>query len=504
MSKVASRSRNLKSNVIVGYIAQLGTIILTFVGRKIFLNFLSIDYLGINGLFTNVLTVLSLAELGLDSAVVYSLYKPVAENDTALIGSLLRYFRKIYVGLAIGIFAVGLGLIPFLGYIINSDLPQNDLILYYILFLINTVSTYFVAHKAALLTAYQEQRIQKMVVLFITLLQQLLQIVVLCLWRDYRAYVGAMVVCTILNALTLGTICTRTHNDVFREKRTVAFDRKPILRRIGSTLVYKLGGVAITHTDNILISTIVSTAAVGLYTNYYTVVCALQGFIAIVTTSLISAVGSLAATGNKSRQRQVFDAMQFAYNVIATLGGIGFYYLLNDVITLWLGESYLLSQAEVFAVAFNFYLTNAISPIWMFREANGLFDKVKYLMLITAACNIVLSIIMGIVWGVFGILFASALSRILTGVWYEPIILFRNVFAVSTADYWKGQACYCLQTVLAFGLSGMIVYLLPAGLFFLALKVVLVTLAVSSVFLVCNRKSQQIRTLLGLIKTGGK
>ena len=140
-----SRSKNALLNIVFGYAAQMGILILSFVGRRIFLRFLSIDYLGINGLYSNILTVLSLAELGLDTAVLYSLYKPVADNDIPLINSLLKYFKKIYTVLAVGIFAVGLALIPFLKFIVKSSLNDNSLIIFYLLFLVNTVASYFVA-----------------------------------------------------------------------------------------------------------------------------------------------------------------------------------------------------------------------------------------------------------------------------------------------------------------------------------------------------------------------
>lgn len=258
-----SRSKNALLNIVFGYAAQMGILILSFVGRRIFLRFLSIDYLGINGLYSNILTVLSLAELGLDTAVLYSLYKPVADNDIPLINSLLKYFKKIYTVLAVGIFAVGLALIPFLKFIVKSSLNDNSLIIFYLLFLVNTVASYFVAHKVAFLSACQEQRIQKLVMLSSNLILQVLHIIVLLIWKNYYVYVSATVVTTIINNLILNAICNKIHPHLREKTELVSFEKEPIRNRIYSTFVYKIGGVAINNTDNILISMLVSTAAVG-------------------------------------------------------------------------------------------------------------------------------------------------------------------------------------------------------------------------------------------------
>ena len=499
-----TRSKNAVLNIVFGYIAQIGILALSFFGRRIFLRFLSIDYLGINGLYSNILTILSLAELGLDSAVVYSLYKPVAEDNKPLIASLIRYFRKIYTILAITIFALGLAVIPFLGFIIKSDLPQSDLVAYYVLFLLNTVSTYFFAHKVALLSVYQEQRIQKMVSLCSSIVLQILHIIVLLIWKNYYIYIIITAFGTILNYIVLGIICDKIHPEIKKCKNNVPFDKKPIVQLIQSSFLYKIGAVALNNTDNILISVIVNTAVVGLYSNYLIVVNAIQGFISTITLSLISGIGNLSALGNKERQHDIFFMMLLFYHFIAITGGAGFFILFNDLITIWLGKEYLLSQATVFAIALSFYQTNSVSPIWMFREANGLFKEVKYLLLTTAFCNIVLSITLGYIWGTFGILIATSISRIITQVWYEPKILFNNVFGCTTKKYWKKQAKYFLLSCVVFIATYFATAYMPHSFAFLFFKAVVIVSISTLVFLVFNRNSKEYSMITSHIHLGRK
>lgn len=499
--KVNSRTQNARMNIFYGYIAQAGIIILSFVGRRIFLRFLAIDYLGINGLYSNILTILSLPELGIDAAVVYSLYKPVAEDDKELVRSLVAYFRKIYCILAFGVFAVGVMLIPFLEKLITSDLPTSDLVLYYVLFLIDTVASYFVAHKVALLSASQEQRVQKLVTLCCNLLLQILHIIVLLIWKNYYVYIAATVITTILTNTVLGIAAERLHPEVFEKKETVAIDKKPIRDRIFSTFLYKIGVVLINSTDNILISVLVSTVAVGYYSNYYTVTTAVTGFITIITTSLVAGIGNLAAKGTNKEQSDLFDMVLFFYHAVAAMGLIGFSLLFNDLITLWLGEEYLFDSKTVFIIALNFYLANAISPVWMFREANGMFQMVKYLLLIRAGLNIVFSIWFGMLWGVFGIFLATAVSLVLSNFWYEPRILSKYVLQRSQWMYWGKQAKYCLTTMVCYGLSYLAIRHFGNSIPLFIGKTGIVCLITGSVFLILNFKTPEFKKLKSYLKT---
>lgn len=490
MQNQNSRTKNLKLNVIYGYIAQIGILILAFVGRRIFLNFLSADYLGINGLYSNILTILSLAELGMDTAVIFSLYKPVADDDKALVASMMRFFKKVYSAIAVLIFVVGLCLIPFLGYLINSDLPMNDLVFYYVLFLINTVASYFVAHKVALLTAYQEQRIHKLVTLSANLILQLLHIIVLLIWRNYYVYIIATVCSTIISNIILSYICSKKHGDIFKVKEPIEFEKKPIVKRISSVFLYKIGTVLINSTDNILISVLVSTIAVGYYSNYYTVITAVNGFVSIISLSLMSGIGNFAAHGKTKEQGPLFDMMVLGFHFIAACGFVGFSLLFNNLITIWLGEQYLFDQLTVFIIALNFYINNAIAPVWMFREANGLFDKVKFLILIRAAFNIVLSILFGLYWGVFGVFLATAVSLIITSFWYEPRILSKEIFQRSQLVYWRKQVAYFAETVVAFALCYFATNHIGSSFGMLILKAMIVIFVVAVIFFTCNFKSK--------------
>ena len=486
-----TRSQNAKRNIVYGYIAQICTFLLSFVGRKIFLYYLSADYLGINGLYTNILTVLSMAELGIDSAFVYSLFKPVAERNYDLINSLLHFFRKFYLIFAIAVLAAGMAVVPFLKYIVKTDISQTDLVFFYVVNLFNMIITYFVAHKTALLTAFQEQRIQRFILLISNFLLQIIQIIVLITFKDYHIYVLSSAITLIIYNVVLSIATERLHPEVFKAKTNVVFDKSGLYKRIRATLMYRLGVVLITSTDNILISVLVSISVVGLYSNYYSVVNAFTTMIAVINASLIPGLGNMAVKEGRRQQKEFFDMMLLIYHLLAALGLIGFSLLFNDLITIWLGAEYLLDNATVFIISLNFYFTYAVAPVWILREANGLFDDVKYILLIRAAINIVLSIVLGMYLGTFGIFLATTISHLITNFWYEPGILSRKLFENMQKRYWLKQLKYMLITVVCYAACYFSIHNISCDVIALILKTVIVCAITILVFCLTNFRTAE-------------
>ena len=500
--KENSRTRNAILNIVVGIIAQIGILLLSFIGRSVFVRFLDSEYLGINGLYGNILSVLSLAELGMGSVTQFYLYKPVVEDNKPLIVSLVNFFRKIYLMISLAIFGIGILIIPFLKYIVNSDLSQTDLIVYYLLFLINSVISYFSAHKVALLAANQDTRLQKYVLLITNFGTQILHIIVLSIWHSFVIYVMVTVFSTLVNVILINYIGNKRY-PFLKTEDTIKIPEsylKGIKAKIKSTFVYKIGATIINNTDNILISIIVSTAAVGLYSNYSMIVLGVQGFISIITTALISGVGNLSAYGNKKKMKKVFNTMLLLYQLMATFGSICFFFLFDEFIPIWVGEKYLLDRFTVLAISLNFYLTTAISPIWMFREANGLFDKVKYLLLSTAIVNIILSVLFGNLWGTAGVLLATVVARILTQVWYEPKILFKNIFLSNTLSYWGRQIWYFILAFIVFILSNKVNMFLPHGFIGIILRGIAFGIITIIIFTIGNFKRDEFKEIFYLIK----
>lgn len=490
MSAKNSRTKNLLLNVGIGYLAQIITLLLQFVNRKAFLANLPVEYLGISGLFANILSVLALAELGADSAFVYTLYKPLAENDTKHVYSLLRYFRRVYMWLTIAVYACGLALVPVLKFIVNFDnsvgITTKEYTVYYIIYLTNTAITYLAAHCTTLLRANQDERVIRIFTLMTTIAMQLVQLVALYLWKNFAVYLCVILITTCVNTFIIVWVTKRRYPACLKKQGLVEVDKEGINRKVISTFLYKIGAVLVNNVDNILISILVSTTAVGLYSNYYTVTSAVQGLIAIVSTSLLSGLGNLFTNHDLQQQKRVFNIQLLLYHLIGAVGGIGFGLLFNDFIGLWVGKEYCFDNIIAIVLAVNFYIINSTAPVWLIREANGMFERVKYLMFIRAGVNLLLSWVLGKYYGVFGILLATGISLIVTSVWYEPGIIFKSIFKVRAWFYWKQQIRYFATTLTALVISVFAVCVLPGGLGGFVLKGCAIVLIVPGCFCVVN------------------
>lgn len=500
MPNISSRSRNVGINTAAGFFAQILILLLSFTGRTIFLRYLSVDYLGINGLYSNVLSVLSLAELGIGNVMAFSLYKPVAAGEEDIIVALLRYFKKLYTYVALGVTVIGLLLIPFLQYVIQSELDQRDLVIYYLLFLLNSVASYFVAHKTACITAYQDLYVLKNINVISLIIAYVVQIIMLIIFHNYYIYVSVSVLSTLLNNYLISRAANKRYPYINRKDIVATIPQNFIWQNVKATFLYKIGTTIVNNTDNILISAMIGTAWVGYYSNYYMVVAAIQAYLGIVITSLLPSIGNLNAEADKGKSKDMFFVTLLFFHWCAAFGSISIFLLFGDLIPIWLGTKYVLKPLVVFAISLNFYITNCVNPIWMFRETMGLFTKVKYLMLATAILNLVLSVALGEVLGLAGILLATAIARILTHIWYEPKILFREKLGGGLRRYWETQFRYLLLTVISGTLCYWVSLLFTHTLLTMVVKGLMFFCIITIIFMIGSFHSQELLQFFGYIK----
>lgn len=435
-----NRTKKSIVNIIstVGY--QLFTIVSNFVSRTIFIHVLGRGYLGINSLFTNVLSVLSLAELGVGSAMIYSMYEPLASDNHEKLASLVQYYRVVYRRISCIIFGAGIATLPFLNFIVNLQRPIKYIHLYYFLFLLNTVVSYLCTYKTSILTADQKTYVLKITNMLFDILKICLQIFVLLVLRNYLSYLLVQIACSISYNICSAHISSKTYPFINEPVPSLKNDeKKGIWRNIQDMFAYKVGGVILNNTDQLLISIIVSTEVVGLYSNYYTPVHAFAGITSGFFIAIQSSVGNLAVDSDQKRQFFIFKVLDMCSFWIYGLASICVTVLLQPFINLWLGNDYMLSQKLVYIMACNYYLTGVLYPIWCYRETVGLFKQTKYIMFLASGINIILSVIMGEVWGIEGILFATIVSRVTTNIWFEPLKLFHIYFHEKVYKYYLSQ-----------------------------------------------------------------
>lgn len=432
-----SRVEKTKKNFIYALILQITKILLVFINRIIFVRILGPVYLGINGLFSNVLSMLSVADLGITTAMMYSLYKPLAEHDENKISMYINYFKKVYNVIAIVVLIIGISLIPVLKYMVN--LPENvdNIYLYYMLLVLNTALTYLFVYKTTLLSADQKMYvINKYDTIFQFILFGL-QILVLLITKSFTLYLLSNLLCTLLSNIIKAKKTDELYPYLKKEYTPInKQEKKSIFTNIKSLFLYKIGGVIQSNTDNILISIFVGTIVVGYYSNYSIIIMTITSFIALIFASIKASVGNYVYTQNIEEQLKMYNILEIFNFWLVGFCFICFIELIPPFIEICFGKEYLLSQSVLILASLNFYTSNIRQTLWTYRETTGMYNNsIKYITLITAIINIILSILLGKYYGLNGIIAATIISRMVYAWWKEPKIIFNKYFKISSKNY---------------------------------------------------------------------
>lgn len=487
-----SRVHNAARNVAYGYAGTFLTMLLGFVSRTIFIQTIGITYLGVNGLYSNVLSVLSLAELGIGSAMNYSLYKPAAVGDREQLKSLMALYRRAYRWIAAIVAGLGLALLPFLGIIIKDPgaISSRQLTLFYLIFLFNTVTSYFVAYKFSLVVAEQKNYIQTRVNTITTLVVTLAQIIVLLVFRSFLFYLLSASVLQLAQKILVNAWFNRLYP--WLRDRTVrplsAAEQAPIKKNIKALIYHKIGSISVHQTDNILISTFINVTTVGLIANYTLITTTVNKLFYIIFNTTLSGIGNLIATEPVERQYFLFRVYRLMGFWLFGFAATAFLILISPFIQLWLGPERTIAAVVVWLIVADYYAQGHRLVVNNFKIAAGVFDDDKYVAIAQAVVNLVVSIVMVRLIGLPGI-YIGTLAQGLVCVLSRPVIVFRKVFHRKAADYYRESAVYLAVlalpaallllgrtwlladvTVARFAVMGLLVLLLPNGFFWLVFR----------------------------------
>lgn len=503
---IKSRKESSIRNLVFGVGYQCLNLILAFLCRTLLIHKLGSEILGINSLYSNILTLLSLAELGISNVMLFKLYKPISDGDEEKVSAYINYYRKIYNIIALVILVVGLAFVPLLQFIVSGDIgiAKSDLVVYYLIFLFNTVSSYFIVYKQTLINANQQYYVLKLFNMGSLLVQSALKITFLLIYPNYKIYLIIECVCNLVNNIALNFHANKKY-PLLKNKTAILDDgsKKSLIGDVKDTFLYKLGGVLISNTDSIIISVVLSTVLVGYMSNYNLVISALNGFISIITSAIFASVGNLAVENNAEKSNKIFNVVISIYHFIGAVCGICMLCLFNDFILMWLNTpNYLLDKWTVFALSFNFYFMTSITPIYIFRENYGLFKKAKYYLLAAAAVNLVTSVVLAHFIGLVGVVVGTIVCRLVTTFIFEPRYLFKTVFKKSSLSYFGRQLLMFSVTIIAF----IICYLvcgwinIGIGLWQFLVKAIICCCIVLSVFVICFFKTSEFKYIIGLMK----
>lgn len=431
-----NKTKKATQNIAYSMLNQILSLVLSFISRTVFINFLGVEYLGINGLFSDVLNLLSLADLGFNTAMTFSFYKPLAEKDYKKMAGLTHFYKKVYFIVTVLVAVVGIALIPFLKYIVNTETPINNLEIYYLLSLAGIIVSYVCVYKTSIIIASQNGYIITKITMITSIIKTVIQTISLVLWKNYIIYLMIGVVINLMNNIIASIVAEKQYPFIKEHHELSKDEQKNIFSNMGSIFIYKVSSVMMNATDNILTSIIVSTMMVGYYSNYLMLQNKINLFYSLIFTSMTASVGHLMIKGTTKRKYEIFNCEQIISFIICGIVIPCYVVLVNDFMNIWLGNEYVLSNAVTYCIGLNMYFGCVLQPLWSYREATGLYQKTKWVMFSCGILNIILSIILGMYMGLAGIILASVLSRLMTYIWYEPRLLFVEYFDKKPTKYY--------------------------------------------------------------------
>lgn len=497
--KNSSRTKNASRNALSAMMVQLIRIFLEFILRTFFIKTLGSEYLGVSGLFTNILTVLSFAELGIGNAIVFSMYKPILENDKEKVKSLMWVYKKSYTLIGVLVLIIGLILTPFIEVLVKGTPNINEnLKTIYILFLSNTAMSYFFMYKKSIILAYQKSFIVDMCKLFVEFLKVFLQILLLIITKNFIVYLIIQILCTFIDNLICSMIANKLFPYIKDKKRNKLSkkEKKQIFSNVKSLVLYKFGSIILNGTDNIIISTLYGLTTVGLLSNFNLLLNTITTLIGNALNGFTASIGNLNAETDNIKKEKIYNELFFLSIWIYGFCAIMFLVLSNDFIELWLGKQYTISKSIIYAMSLHLYINGIQYCGYIYRTTTGLFSKAKMLPLIAAVINIILSIVLGFKFGVVGVLIATTISRLCTTTWNDIYLVHKYVFNKKSMKFYIKYLTYSLITFLFCLVVIQICKFSATNIYQFILKAIIGVIAVNVLYIISFYKTKEFKCLM--------
>ena len=496
-------------NIAFGYISNILTLIGGFVLRTIFISHLGKTLLGVNDLYTDILSVLSMAELGVGTALNYSLYGPVARKEIDKVKSYMLLYKKAYRAIGCLIAVIGIAISPFLPVLVKNPgtIAAKELTLYYFIFLFNTVSTYFVAYKYSLVNAEQKNYIQTNIITITKLLTMGIQILIIVCTGNFVLYLIAAAVVELLQKIFVSIYLNRLY-PYLKDKEVEKLSKQEtgeIVTKTKALFLHKIGDVARLQTDSTIISAFIDVGLVGILGNYKMVISSVSNFVNIIFNSVLSSFGNLIATESKEKQYQAFRIYRFMACWIYGFSAVGFGMLLTPLITLWLGQEWALGTAVINCMLIDYYFKGDRIVLSNFKTAAGVFEQDKYLALIQGVVNLIISIVLVMQIGLVGVYIGTIVSGLIANV-TKPYIIYKHILQKPVKEYYLDSVKYfavMLGTIMIFMYLKKLLMTEVTYITF-ALMFIVITVIFNGLYLLLFRKTNEFQYLWNLVKRRGK
>ncbi|SKC33056.1 hypothetical protein CZ809_02585 [Photobacterium piscicola] len=499
------RTKSTIKNAMFSSANMIITIMLTFIYRTVFIQTLGVEYLGLNAVYTNILMILSLAELGVGQAIAFSLYKPISINDKEKVNALIQFYKKVYRYIGIGVLILGIGFMPFIHILIPSTSSLENIYLIFILFLFNSSLTYFWGYKRTLIIADQKEY---KLVPFTTVSQiSDISLRIICL-LIMNSFVFALVIqlfVKFFENVFINRYIDKEYDYIqFNDNRICSSELSVIKKNVKAMMMHKLGDISVNGTDNLIISSFIGVAALGVYSNYAMIIGIVISLFALIINSSIASLGNVIATESIERSEEVFDTVDFMSCWLFGWGSICFYILAQPFISLWLNDDFLLNNTVVILIAVNLFLLGPRASLGAVKSAGGIYTQDKYSPLIQGAVNLIISLILVKSLGITGVLLGTLLSSLFVPLWHRPYVVYKYLFKKSPLEYYKKLVFLSLSFFIIAVITKIIVdeitTVIINSLFQFFISILLCIVLPNILFILLNYKRKEALKILNYFK----
>ena len=498
------RTKKTFINMCAKFVNQIVVILLGLISRRVMIDSVGVQYLGINGVLENVFTIISLAESGIGVAMVYSLYKPLAEKNEYVIKGLMQFYRKSYHILAAFTLCAGLVMVPFLPVFLKGNTVNNTLIIYF-LFLFQAVTSYLFTYKVSLNNADQNQYIVTIINTISQTLVLIIKIAILYFWKNYIVFLTIDIIFNLARNLVISHIVDKMY-PFLKDKEHVVLDKEiknPLYKNIKALFIGKLGYIVSVASDNLVISSKLSVISVGLYSNYTTIISAASNFVKIFISSSMASVGNAVASETKENVYRIFKKMLFINFWIYIVCAVGMFCLLTPFVeNIWLGKEFGLGELTTFLIVFNFFLDGIMAPIDSVKSSAGIYWNDRYIPIAAAMLNLILSILFVQKYQIAGVLIGTIVSKITLNFWIQPLLVYKLLFKRRLLDYFVMIIKYLCAFfgIEALSYSALKMINLQMNFIILILEGILILIVVNIILWILFGRTAEFRNLMELVK----
>lgn len=482
-----SRTQNIKKNLIFNIIKFATNLLLQFVLRTVLIYYMGAEYLGLNGLFSNIFSFLNLAELGIGSAIVFSMYKPIAENDIEKVKALEHLYKKFYLIISIVVGVVGFAITPALPYLMNGGVSVDiNIYILYVMYLVYTLVGYLCAHKRSLLFAYQRNDVENIIRTLCIIGMTIIQIVVLIVFKNYYLYFSISILFTIVECVLIQVSANKLFPEINGKAQPIDKDtKKEITKNVTALSMHKIGGAMVFSTDNILISAFLGVVVLGAYSNYNMITASIVSVFSLINNAIQASAGNLIASTDKEYVYSKYKTINFMFSFLSAFCIICLVSLFQPFIAKWTGGGeYMLEFSTVLMIVLSFYLTRMRTATNLFKDAAGLYWQNKWQPIVESVVNLVTSIVLVKLIGINGIFIGTIISTLVAPFWWEPYVLYKHYFKRSVKEYFGRYLLDFIIMIVCCGITYFVCSFIPDGSWLLLIAKFAVCIVLSLVLLV--------------------